>query len=221
MVRMCATGKPPLASRRAAEIGLASACGSTSAADDPPERRDAGIERGLGPASAPSGMYIIGNGSRLRAAIVRVAHDADDLTWRSAKAGPSPGPICMRSLSGSPLGQYCLAMASLMMTTPGAAPSSCSVKLRPRNERNFESSEVVARKWNKSPPSPVEGDIALWGGRRYQRACQNRPAAVGSTLRRARRRPREALSTICAVRERPERRRLSFGSGRRSSTWPW
>ena len=143
MERMWATGRPPLASRSAAEIGVTSVMRFDIGAHNPPERRDAGVERG----------HLVGH------LCDRDEHRWDWIAiearswvsatmptiWRagSAKAGPAPGPISSRSFSGSPLGQYCLAMASLMMTTPGAEPSSCSVKLRPRKKRNFEGIEVA------------------------------------------------------------------------------
>ena len=104
------------------------------AANDPPERRTRELSAVSRSGICASGMYIIGDGSRFRPAIVRVAHDADNLARAFGKGWAGAGARSeMRSFSGSPFGQYWRAMASLMMTTPGAGASSCSVKARPRN----------------------------------------------------------------------------------------
>ena len=58
------------------------------------------------------------------AAIAGISDDADDLARRFSKGRAGAGAFCNRSRSGSPFGQYCLAMASLMIITPGAEASS-------------------------------------------------------------------------------------------------
>ena len=66
MVRMCATGRPPLASRRATEMAVTSVCGSTRLRTI----HQSGVIRELNAVTlsgiCATGMYRVGNGSRLR-----------------------------------------------------------------------------------------------------------------------------------------------------------
>ena len=56
-----------------------------------------------------------------------------------------PLPIRMRSVRGSPFGQYCLAMAWLMITTGAPEALSRSVNDRPRKIGNLEHFEESGR----------------------------------------------------------------------------
>ena len=79
------------------------------------------------------GMNICGCGSLSRPLLLMSA--TTPTIWRSVSAANSritPWPISSLSASGSAFGQYCLAMASLMMTTGVEAPVSRSLNVRPR-----------------------------------------------------------------------------------------
>ncbi len=79
------------------------------------------------------GMYIRGPRIAVEAAVAHVADDADDLpVGLAGELAHDARPMASRSFSGSPLGQNCRAIASLMMTTGGDVPVSRSLKARPR-----------------------------------------------------------------------------------------
>ena len=73
------------------------------------------------------------------------------MIWRAGSVNWGPTPLPMRSCwpTGSPLGQYFFSMVSLIRTTPGAEPASCSVKTRPRRRGNAEDGEVA---WGSAHP---------------------------------------------------------------------
>ena len=87
------------------------------------------------------GVYIIGSGA-IQRRVTRIAHDPDNLPRRLGK-GSRTGRNLKRSFSGSPFGQYCFAIASLMITTPGAAPLSCFREHAAAQQRNLEGVEVI------------------------------------------------------------------------------
>jgi hypothetical protein len=71
---------------------------------------------------------------------VDVADDADDLARRLVKLRADAFADDDLLADGSSLGQYFLAMASLMRTTPGAPALSLSLKSRPRRMGILKSS---------------------------------------------------------------------------------
>ena len=63
-----------------------------------------------------------------------------------------PLPIQILSFSGSAFGQNRFAIASLMTTTGGAAPSSRSVKARPRSTGILNTSKYPGETVSQPPP---------------------------------------------------------------------
>jgi len=88
-------------------------------ADDPPEGRDARVERSDSVRHLRDRDVHGRGGTRLRPPS-RMFRRRNDLPRRLHENRAMLAPITRRSLSGSPLGQYCLAIASLIITTPGA-----------------------------------------------------------------------------------------------------
>ena len=132
MVRICATGNPPLASRNAAVMGATSVRGSAWLRTN----HHSGATRELSAVSrsgiCASGMYIMGVGSDSRAAIMGIAHNANNLarTFRKRRAGAGANQnLVFQRIAIRPILR---AIASLIITTPGAAALSCCVKMRPR-----------------------------------------------------------------------------------------
>ena len=133
MGRTRATGKPPLAWRSCSVMAAMYWMRIAVGADQPDHGADAGVEGGHAVGDLGLGTIMSGRGSLLSPPS-RMS-PTTPMIWRAGSVELRADAFADEQSAGrrgSALGQYFLAMVSLMMTTPGAEPVSCSVKSRPR-----------------------------------------------------------------------------------------
>src|SRR5271170_2473482 len=143
MVRMCATGRPPLASRKAAVMGVTSVRGSTRLR----MIHQSGATLELSAVSRSGicaiGMYMMGERITVGAAIVRIADNANNLPWAFSEswtcARPDLNPVFKRITFGPVMAGHCLIdhndarHGSIILLGKSAATQ----------QRNFERIEVA------------------------------------------------------------------------------